>query len=79
MRCRSCPALRTSGYEYPEEYCGLGIDDADTIEFQDGDSGCKRRSVDKIISDLKIEDEIESQAFADEAKSFVEFMNNEKE
>ena len=26
MKCNRCPALRSEGYEYPEEYCCIGID-----------------------------------------------------
>jgi hypothetical protein len=79
MKCCNCPALRTEGYEYPETYCGLGISDEDTIEFKDGELGCKRISIDKILKDLKIQDEIESEAFAFEAERFVDFMEKERD
>lgn len=70
MKCQHCPALRTEGYECPEEYCALGVSDNNTVEYKDGNCGCKRHSIDKIISDLKIQDEIEGQAFADIAELY---------
>lgn len=41
MKCNKCPALRTEGYEYPEEYCYIGIDGC---EFLD----CKNCKIYKI-------------------------------
>ena len=36
MKCDRCPALRTEGYEYPEEYCCIGIDGSE----YEADDGC---------------------------------------
>ena len=41
MKCKSCPALRCTGYEYPEEYCSVGGDDECGWEWADGEPGCK--------------------------------------
>lgn len=37
--CDSCRFLRTEGYEYPESYCYLGIQDDDPKSFEDA-KGC---------------------------------------
>jgi len=79
MKCSYCPANRNDSYEYPEYYCALGVNEDDTIEFKDGEYGCRRRSYDKINADLKIQDEIEGEAFAEMAKGMVEFWESEKE
>ena len=40
--CDSCGFLRTEGYEYPESYCYLGIQDDDPKSFEDKNGvGCK--------------------------------------
>lgn len=36
MKCDRCIALRTEGYEYPEEYCSIGIDDDSEYATDDG-------------------------------------------
>lgn len=36
MKCNRCPALRVEGYEYPEEYCCIGIDDDNEHATDDG-------------------------------------------
>lgn len=77
MKCRYCPALRTEGYEYPESYCALGVPDEEMIDFKDETSGCRRKSIDKLTADLKIQDAIENEAWLKNAESFVEFMKKE--
>ena len=42
MRCHECPALRCEGYEYPEEYCLIGVPDEKLIDFPDGECGCRK-------------------------------------
>lgn len=76
MKCCHCTALRTEGYEYPEEYCALGISDEETIEFKDGELGCRRRSINKINKDLAIADTIRNEAWLKDAESFVKFMED---
>lgn len=78
MKCSKCPALSNDNYEYPEYYCGLGIPDEETIEFADGECGCNRRSADKILKDLKRQEEIENKAWLKDATSFVKFMEQEE-
>ena len=78
MICDKCPALRSEGYEYPEYYCGLGVDEDDTYENKDGYTCCRRKSVDKILLDLKISDKIETEAFCQEAKNLVDFIEKEE-
>lgn len=41
MKCEKCPALRVSGYEYPEEYCAAGVPESSMFDFQDGSTGCR--------------------------------------
>jgi len=77
MKCCNCPALETEGYEYPESYCALGVQDEDTIEYADGESGCKRRSYKKIERDLIVQNEIECEHLAKEVAFMVEYFKLE--
>lgn len=40
MRCKRCKACKTEGFEYPEEYCCIGIYDDELNEDRNGDLGC---------------------------------------
>ena len=58
MKCDNCPALRTEGYEYPEEYCCVYGED-ECLEFKDGSYGCRHRlaTIEKRLEQLReIED-----------------------
>ena len=77
MQCNNCPALKIEGYEYPEYYCGLGVQDNNLIEFKNGEYGCMRRSISKIKKDLKIQIEIENKAFVEFARDFVKYIEEE--
>ena len=77
MRCDCCPAARDdSGYEHSatEYWCAVGEED---VEFKDGSTGCRRRSLTKLDKDIKIISEIESKAFVAECKSFLEFLEKQ--
>lgn len=41
MKCINCPALRSEGFEYPEEYCAAYVPEDSMVDFKDGSSGCK--------------------------------------
>lgn len=41
MKCENCPALRTEGYEYPEEYCAAYVPETSMVDFKDGSCGCR--------------------------------------
>lgn len=58
MKCESCPALRTEGYEYPEAFCCIYGDD-EAIEFKDGSIGC-RHHLKTIEKRLAINDDYEA-------------------
>lgn len=36
MKCENCPALRSEGYEYPEEYCAAYVPDGGKMRTEDG-------------------------------------------
>ena len=40
MRCKRCKACKTEGFEYPEEYCCIGVSDDEINEDRNGDLGC---------------------------------------
>lgn len=40
MKCENCRHVCTSGYEYPESYCELGIVDNPKFEKYDTGEGC---------------------------------------
>lgn len=40
MRCKRCKACKTEEFEYPEEYCCIGIYDDELNEDRNGDLGC---------------------------------------
>lgn len=50
MKCNNCPALKTEGYEYPESYCAVYLED-ECIEFKDGSLGCRhtRKVIEKRL------------------------------
>lgn len=75
MKCKHCPALRQDGYEYPEEYCALGVQDNETIEDSEGNLGCRRRSAEKVKRDLEAQDNIEAEAYAEFAQGMIEIMD----
>ena len=62
MKCENCPALRTKGYEYPEEYCGAGIPDNQLHEFEDGSVGC-RYSKKRILQRMDRMDRLEASQY----------------
>lgn len=76
MKCDNCIALY-SDYEYEryatEYYCAVG---EEIIEFADGSAGCLRKSKEKLKRDIKIQDELEAQAFVEECKCFLEYLDN---
>lgn len=37
MRCKRCKACKTEGFEYPEEYCCIGVSDDEINEDRNGD------------------------------------------
>lgn len=74
MKCNGCDALIQEGFEYPEDYCGLG---EELKEFNDGSVGCNRKSVNKIRKDLEIARKIDNEAFANECGRMVEFWEKE--
>lgn len=58
MKCDSCPALRTEGYEYPESYCCVYGED-ECLEFKDGSLGCRHKlaTIERRLEQLReIED-----------------------
>jgi len=74
MKCENCPALgNNSGYEHDadEWWCNLGEEDK---EFNDGSTGCNRKSLSKIKRDLEIARKIDAEAFATECGKFCESM-----
>lgn len=40
MRCKRCKACKMEGFEYPEEYCCIGVSDDEINEDGNGDLGC---------------------------------------
>jgi len=40
MQCIKCFAVRSEGYEYPEEYCGAYVPEEKMVEFANGQCGC---------------------------------------
>ena len=77
MRCDGCIALRNdSGYEHDatEFWCAVGEQER---EFSDGSIGCMRKSIEKLKRDMKIQDAIDTEAFAEECGRFVEFIENQ--
>ena len=40
MRCNRCPALETEGFEYPLDYCSIGVDEEYRNENAKGEHGC---------------------------------------
>lgn len=40
MRCKRCKACKKEGFEYPEEYCGIGVTDDKLNENKRGLLGC---------------------------------------
>ena len=40
MRCDRCPALETEGFEYPLDYCSIGVDEEYRNENAKGEHGC---------------------------------------
>lgn len=78
MRCEHCIALKNDGgYEHDaEEYwCAVGEEE---IEFTDGTLGCRRRSVEKLKRDMKVANELECEAFAEECGRFLDFLASEE-
>lgn len=78
MRCEECIALKDdSGYEHSatESWCAVGEEER---EFADGSVGCMRKSVEKLKRDMKMQAEMENQAFAEECGRFVEFMETQE-
>lgn len=41
MKCENCSALRSEGWEYPEEYCAACVTEKSMVEFKDGSTGCR--------------------------------------
>ena len=79
MRCDCCPAARDdSGYEHDatEYWCAVGEEER---EFADGSVGCLRRSVEKLKEDMKIQSDLECEAFAEECSSFLEFLEKQNQ
>ena len=77
MKCENCIALRNdSGYEHDatEFWCAVGEEE---IEFSDGSIGCMRKSVEKLKRDMKMQDEIETEAFVEECERFVDFVEKQ--
>ena len=37
---KRCKACKTEGFEYPEEYCCIGVSDDEINEDRNGDLGC---------------------------------------
>lgn len=52
MKCCNCPALVCEGYEYPEEYCSIQVED-EVREFADGEYGCllRRSTIEKRVAE----------------------------
>lgn len=78
MRCDSCLAAKDdSGYEHnaTEFWCAVGEEER---EFADGSVGCLRRSVEKLKQDMKIQSELECEAFAEECGKFLEFIESQE-
>lgn len=61
MKCVNCPALRVSGYEYPEEYCAAGVPEKSVVEFRDG-SGC-RYTAQQIAKRVERRDRMQDQQY----------------
>ena len=51
MKCENCCHVCTSGYEYPESYCELGISDNPKFEKYDTGDGCSlsKKTADKTL------------------------------
>lgn len=76
MKCDICPALQDdSGFEHSatECWCALG---EEPIEFADGSEGCNRKSVEKIKRDMKLQAEVENEAFAKECGEFMNWLDS---
>lgn len=71
MRCENCPALETSGYEYPESYCSIYPED-DIYDFSDGLCGCKH-PMNAIRKKLKEKDAAEAHRY----DGIIEFYQEE--
>lgn len=55
MKCENCCHVCTSGYEYPESYCELGISDNPKFAKYDTGEGCsltKKQRI-KLCKELK--------------------------
>ena len=52
MKCENCGHCRTEGYEYPETYCELGIDDDHKRSTADGCSLTKHERI-KLCREIK--------------------------
>lgn len=61
MRCENCPALKTDGYEYPQDYCACYPED-DLVDFADGTTGC-RHPANAIKKKLAILNEFEGKRY----------------
>lgn len=53
MRCDRCPALTTEGYEYPIEYCSIGVDEEYGNENSHGEFGCTLhyKTINKMVKE----------------------------
>ena len=73
MKCDRCPALRTEGYAYPEEYCCIGIDGSE----YETDDGCTlhHMTVKKMVRE---NDEAWALHYQDIGEWFKESEYNEK-
>lgn len=77
MLCKNCPAsCDNSGYEHDADdwWCGLGEDMESGYQEE---CGCKRRSLEKIKRDLKVETEKTNEAFAHECGEMVKYYEEQ--
>lgn len=51
MICDRCKALKTEGYEYPQDYCSIGVDDEFGYENKKGEYGCTLhyKTIEKMV------------------------------
>lgn len=73
MKCDRCPALRTEGYEYPEEYCCIGIDGSE----YETDDGCTLHPM-TIKKMVRQNDEAFEMQYQDICEWYEENAFNEK-
>lgn len=74
MKCDNCPAMRTDGYEYPENYCAAGVPE-DSKMYTDG--GC-RYPLKAIRQRLERRNKMQSHQYDGETDGLEESMKREE-